>query len=239
MKTLFALLIAATLATPFAHAASTTALQLKVTEPMPESVPFPVRRSDESEAGIAITFLVTGNRLSEFKPGSLKIDSLAGLSPADAAAGKPALDDAFCHISPTGGTGRFRIRIPAAQPAAALHGLKVKGSVIVFGEPNATTLRPAIIPAAGKAPVRIGDYTLQPLEKDGDKATVHIKGNPARLRDVTFIEYGRTIRPLEIKWTLDGVTAVLRPRLNSVISASLLVRDGDRPEWTVPFTFGE
>jgi hypothetical protein len=240
MNKVIALITLAGFATIALRAATAEPVQMKVIEDIPAAMVYPIRHSDETEPGVLLTYLVTGNRLSEFKPGSLTITDIAGqtASATDIGALTATLDDSFLRVSSSGCAGCFRIKIPTTEAAGLARTLKVKGKVIVLGETPVTVFKPTALPADTAPAVKVGEYTVAAPEADGDNTLIHITGNPDRIRDIVISANGKTVKPLLTRKTQTRVDLTLRLKNKPPLAVGLTVRTADRPELTVPFSYG-
>lgn len=238
MKRMSFVLLASFFATaPFAGAANAEVMQVRACGKLTD-IPIELRQADEHESALHLTYFVTGNRMSDFKPGSLKVDSLTRLDGAPATDVKVEMDDSASRVSATGSSGRFRIRLLADNAAELARNVRLKGSVIVYGESKTAPTAPVAVPAEGEAKVGDSGYQVYSPVNDGDNIVVRVVGDASRLVDVNLRENGRMTRPLLFRRTETGADIVMRPKPGAKITVGLVLRVGERPESMVPFEFG-
>lgn len=231
-----------------AQTPSAEVVQILANDHIASDVPFEVKPFNGNEDGVSVTFLVTGEKLSDFKKDSLVLESLS----ADKKIKLPAnlikrakFNAFFSKVSPDGTYGRFTVTIPVEQ-ATRVTGLKFKGRVTVFAG-GATEKSPAVaLPAENAPAITIGDFKISRgkgaggflgLGENTKGFGVTIEGPLERIKTLVVTAGDK---PLEQRgWS--GSDRVKTYNFNAVTEPISIGIETwkNRPEVTVPFSFGE
>lgn len=224
-------------------------VQLVRTDALPADVPGEVRPMMASGPGVSATFLVTSERLSEFKEGSLRIDGISAgpgttLPPN---IGQRAEFNAFFAAASTDGTyGRFTVHVPL-DGAIKVEGLKLRGSVRVFLGGSAESTKPVPAPLQPGTEAKAGAFTIKAATqqpgllllgpgKGGLSFTV--EGPPDSIRGVVALVEGKPLESAGII-TANGVkTYGFAPSPDQNVEIRIDYWQ-NRTEVVVPFAIGD
>lgn len=229
---------------PFARLA-----QVVRTDALPADVPAEVRPMMASGPGVSATFLVTSEKLSEFKEGSLQIDSISagpGITLPPNIGKRAEFNTFFAGVSPDGTYGRFTVHIPL-DGATKADGLKLRGSVKAFVGGSAESTKPVPAPLKPGTEVKAGEYTIKLATQQAGMLLLGsakgslaftVDGPPDSIRGVVALADGKPLESAGII-TANGVkTYGFAPAAEQAVSIRIDYWKS-RTEVAVPFAIGE
>ena len=225
-----------------AEAPSAELVQILANDHVASDVPFEVKPFNNNEEGVSVTYLVTGENITGFKPNSVIIENLSvskGTKLPPNLVKRVTFNSFFAKVSPDGTYGRFSVLVPL-EHATRVTGLKFKGSIVARISEKTEKTTYLALPPAGAPAITINAFKISRPKIMGNKGwfNITIAGPLQQIKTIIVSSGGAEIKSNGSCGSDDSISYTYPDTGSGQITVQLETWV-NLTEVTIPFTFGE